>query len=168
MSKREEQHEHSVEHIKNPKVWHDSTDVNVRAVLVTLAVMVLSAILINALIAALLKYFEHSYTAEEPQANPMRIGRTLPGPPDPIRNFPQPLLQPDPVGDRNKTAAQEELWLNSYGWVDKNGGVAHVPISDAIEMFLQQQSSATPPTTAGKPAATYHPQNLPSDYQEWK
>ena len=165
MSKRDEQREQSAEHIQNPAVSHDTTDVNVRAVLVTLAVMVLAAILINALIAALLKYFEHTYSADEPQANPMKIGRTLPGPPDPVKDFPQPQLQPDPVGDRNKTAAQEELWLNTYGWVDKNAGVAHVPIADAMDMFLQQQSSAAPPAGAGKPAA---PRNLPSDYQEWK
>ena len=169
MSKREEQHEISAADIKNPNVAHDTTDVNVRAIIGTLAAMVLAAILIHAIVAAMLIYFERSSAEGEPEPNPMRVGRTTGGPTDPVKTFPQPQLQPDPAGDLNKMFIQDDQYLNTYGWIDKNAGVVHVPINDAMEMFLQQNNSSNPaPQDAAKPGQVYHPRNLPSDYQESK
>jgi hypothetical protein len=169
MPKHDEKHEISAADIQNPGVEHDTTDINVRAVIGTLAAMVLAAILIHAVVAAMLIYFERTSAEGEPEPNPMRVGRTTSGPTDPVKTFPQPQLQPDPVGDLNKLFVQEDQYLNTYGWVDKNAGVVHVPINDAMEMFLQQNSSSNPaPQGATKPGQVYHPRNLPSDYQESK
>jgi hypothetical protein len=34
--------------------------------------------------------------------------------------------------------AQEQARLNSYGWVDEDAGVAHIPIERAMEMILEE------------------------------
>ncbi len=165
MPKQDDKHEISAADIQNPAVKHDTTDVNVRAIIGTLAAMVLAAILIHAIVAAMLIYFERTSAEGEPEPNPMRMGRTTGGPTDPVKTFPQPQLQPDPAGDLNKMFVNEDQWLNTYGWVDKNAGVVHVPINDAMEMFLQQNNSSTAaPEGATKPGQVYHPRNLPSDY----
>jgi hypothetical protein len=43
----------------------------------------------------------------------------------------------------DQRAAQKRLQqmerLNKYGWVDRQGGVAHVPIDVAMDMLLQEQ-----------------------------
>ena len=169
MSKPDEKHEISAADIQNPAVEHDTTDVNVRAIIGTLAAMVLAAILIHAIVAAMFIYFERTSAEGEPEPNPMRVGRTVAGPTDPVKTFPQPQLQANPVADLNKTFVEQDQYLNTYGWVDKNGGVVHVPINDAMDMFLQQNTSSAPaPQDATRPGQMYHPRNMPSDYQESK
>ena len=53
-------------------------------------------------------------------------------------SFQEPVLQIDPVADLKAYEEQEAELLNSYGWVDKSAGVAHIPIERAIELTAQQ------------------------------
>jgi len=53
-------------------------------------------------------------------------------------NFKEPVLQIDPVADWKAYKAQQDELLNSYGWVDKDAGVARIPIERAIELTAQQ------------------------------
>jgi hypothetical protein len=32
---------------------------------------------------------------------------------------------------------QSEAWLDSYGWVDREAGVVHIPIDRAIDLYLE-------------------------------
>ncbi len=52
--------------------------------------------------------------------------------------FKEPALQIDPVADLNAYKARQNELLNSYGWVDKGAGIAHIPIERAIELTAQQ------------------------------
>jgi hypothetical protein len=49
---------------------------------------------------------------------------------------PAPLLQPDPLQDIAILRAQEEEILTSYGWIDRDLGIARIPISRAIELSV--------------------------------
>ncbi|MGZ6029906.1 MAG: hypothetical protein ACXWK5_10840, partial [Myxococcaceae bacterium] len=44
----------------------------------------------------------------------------------------------------DQRAAQKRLQqmerLRSYGWVDREAGVAHVPIDEAVRMYLAEQA----------------------------
>ncbi len=53
-------------------------------------------------------------------------------------SFKEPVLQIDPVGDLKAYKAKEEALLNSYGWVDKDAGIARIPIERAIELTAQK------------------------------
>jgi hypothetical protein len=35
--------------------------------------------------------------------------------------------------------AQEEAWLESYGWVDKPSGVVRIPIERAMELMVERE-----------------------------
>src|SRR5690348_17878732 len=52
--------------------------------------------------------------------------------------MPAPQLQPDPAGDMRayRRAAHDEL--TSYGWVDKDKGIAHIPIDDAMRRIAER------------------------------
>ncbi len=39
--------------------------------------------------------------------------------------------------------SQEDARLTSYGWVDKNQGIAHIPIDQAMKLILQQHLLST-------------------------
>lgn len=68
-----------------------------------------------------------------------------------------PVLQIQPDVDLAALRAREERELNSFGWIDKTAGVAHIPIARAMDRVLQE----------GLPArSTSNPSGLgPSSYE---
>jgi hypothetical protein len=82
--------------------------------------------------------------------------------------FPEPRLQPNAPDDLLKFREEEHRRLNSYGWVDQNRGVAHIPIERAKQLMLERglpvrQAGTVPPSapppappaaTTGEPAPT--------------
>jgi hypothetical protein len=61
-----------------------------------------------------------------------------------IQRFPQPRLEENERSELDGFRSGEEQWLNSYGWVDKNAGVAHIPIDQAMQLIAQQGLPTTP------------------------
>lgn len=49
---------------------------------------------------------------------------------------PGPRLQADPQAELVELRAREDLILGSYSWVDKESGVAQVPIERAMELLV--------------------------------
>lgn len=76
-------------------------------------------------------------TAELPAANPLteRYGRSIP---------PAPRLQVNPDRDIEQLRAAEAARLSSYGWVDRGAGVAHIPVTRAIDLLVKQQKAPAP------------------------
>lgn len=60
-----------------------------------------------------------------------------------------------------KLREETEKTLNSYGWVDKNKGVARIPIDRAMELTIaelaQQKPAAAGPIATPQPQATAAP-----------
>ena len=54
------------------------------------------------------------------------------------REPPAPNLQMQPFKDVYNLRLNEADKLGAYGWVDKEGGVAHIPIDRAMELTLQR------------------------------
>ena len=86
--------------------------------------------------------------------------RKLDAPPSPIAEAAQPQLPPGPqlqaspaIALRTFKAA-EEARLRGWGWVDRDAGIAHVPIERALEEVAEQGSlpSFLPPAPAGEAA----------------
>lgn len=50
--------------------------------------------------------------------------------------IPPPRLQASPARDRALLEARTENILNSYGWIDQEQGIVHIPIDRAIELLL--------------------------------
>lgn len=46
---------------------------------------------------------------------------------------PGPRLQTDPRGDLRRFRAEEEKRLNTYYWIDKQKGIVHIPIEQAMK-----------------------------------
>ena len=51
---------------------------------------------------------------------------------------PEPRLQTNPRQDLRDLRTQEDQTLDSYGWIDKNAGVVHIPIEQAMKLTLQR------------------------------
>jgi hypothetical protein len=61
-----------------------------------------------------------------------------------IQQFPEPRLEDDERTELNGFRLREEDQLHSYGWVDQNAGVVHIPIERAMEVIAQRGLPTTP------------------------
>ncbi|MGH9736697.1 MAG: hypothetical protein ACRD8A_19170 [Candidatus Acidiferrales bacterium] len=71
-------------------------------------------------------------SAESPRGNPAASfvqGRPLP---------PGPRLQAMPHEDLGSYCSGQVQELNTYGWIDKQNGIVHIPIDRAMDIVMQQ------------------------------
>ncbi|MGH7853185.1 MAG: hypothetical protein ACREP3_07065 [Candidatus Binatia bacterium] len=84
-------------------------------------------------------------------------------PPSPLSTTreptPGPELLVEPGRAMKAMRQQEEARLKSYGWIDQEKGIAHIPIERAIDMLAEQglparprKAQSTGETRAGKEA----------------
>jgi hypothetical protein len=70
---------------------------------------------------------------------------------------PGPNLQPNPSANLAAFRAAEEAELASWAWVDKEKGVARVPVERALEIVASRGLPAPPPMPPPAPAAEAAP-----------
>lgn len=98
----------------------EATDVDVKRILVIAAVV--AALL--ALFSLCVWYFQAALAPSQPA-----IG-ILPGPPPPY-----PQLQPQAYAGVEQYRTRAENRLQSYGWVDRQQGIVHIPIARAMDII---------------------------------
>lgn len=147
----------------NPETHHEHSDVPVRPLLVSLVIFVVFAAVTHLALWFMYKALVKGERArmEAPQTQVLR-------PADASVPQNQPLLQPfprgnvppqgnTPVTDLVDMRRTEDIALHTYGWVDKQNGVARIPIDVAKDLFVQRAAIPpaapvpTPPT--GAPAS---------------
>jgi hypothetical protein len=57
---------------------------------------------------------------------------------------PGPRLQTDPQDDMKRFRAEEEKWLNTYHWIDKQKGIVHIPIEEAMKKLAMTGATGFP------------------------
>jgi len=79
-----------------------------------------------------------------------------------VATLPQnaPMLQADPVRDMQAMRAEQEAKLTSYGWVDRDKGLVHIPIDRAMAFTLER--SMVKAQAAESVAASPMPTNAPA------
>jgi len=55
-----------------------------------------------------------------------------------------PMLEINERGQFHDFLINQENQLNSYGWVDEKGGVAHIPIERAMELIVERKLPVCP------------------------
>jgi hypothetical protein len=115
----------------NPDVHHETSDVNIRAVLGFGAALVVVAAVVHLLIYVLFGYFNSRENAKVPAEYPLAATQGH-------REPPEPRLQTDPRQDLADLRAKEDEVLGSYGWVDKNAGIVRMPIDAAVKLTLER------------------------------
>jgi hypothetical protein len=126
------------EHKPNSEVGYERRDASVRTLLQF--GLGLAAVIVVVFLA--MRWTFHFFSVEEPLGpppTPFENARVLP---------PQPRLQVEPHQDLKTFCAQQLTELNSYGWVDQQNGVVHMPIDQAMDKLLQQGLPVRAPTGA--------------------
>ena len=126
---------HAHRSLHHDNVAHEHSDISVRGVIwfaVTLAVIVA---ILQVFIWGLMKVFNRVEVSNDPYVSPL----AAPASATPTSSmFAEPRLQTTPWLDLKEFRAGEDNYLNSYGWVDQKGGVAHLPIEKAKALLLQR------------------------------
>ena len=111
---------------QDPQIRHETTDVNVWAVGKVAIGLVVVCVVSIVLLFGLLKFFQ---SREE-----TAVANTV----EPVKLFPEPLLQKTPILDLKAMRAEEDKLLNGYAWVDQPKGVVRIPVARAIEVLAKR------------------------------
>jgi hypothetical protein len=109
---------------------HETSDVNIRAILAFGAALIVAAAIIHLLVWLLFAYFESRQTSaarEFPLAAEQQN-----------RVPPAPRLQTDPRDEMRELREREEAVLRSYGWVNKDAGIVRLPIEEAMKLTIER------------------------------
>ncbi len=124
---------------------HETRDINVRAVAWFAIGLVIAAVILHVSTAGLFVFFKREHPSS---VAPSRITGENP-------LAPEPRLQTDDRVDMEKFRAAEGQKLNSYGWVDKDAGILHIPIKRAMDLIAQRGLPArTSPNDSGSGKTT--------------
>jgi hypothetical protein len=114
-----------------PAVHHETSDANVSGVLAFGLGLSLAGIIILFLAWLLFGYFAGREAGSGVREFPLAAEQQN-------RLPPEPRLQTNPRQDMIDLRAGEDAILNTYGWVDKTGGVVRIPISEAMKLTVQR------------------------------
>jgi hypothetical protein len=109
---------------------YESGDVSIRGVWLSALALLLMLVLVLSSAGWLQRLF-----------SPRRPGVTQPlsaAQTDDAGLPPPPRLQAAPQADLQALRASEDAILNSYGWVDKAGGIVRIPIERAMQLVVEQ------------------------------
>ncbi len=114
---------------------HEESDVSIPGLAKSGVALVALGIVANLLVWGMFNYLNTSADRSQPPPPPMFKGNQLP---------PEPRLQGAPghessaLDDMLEMRAREDSILGSYGWVDQQSGVVHIPIEVAKKLILER------------------------------
>jgi hypothetical protein len=136
--------EHDIEYGPTPPgAKYEHTDIDV-AVGYKFALWLAVAMIISiAIVYGTFWFFEGQARSGDERAQKYPLAAAArpamkPGDPQHMNVPPGPNLQTQPFQDVYQLRAVENKKLGEYGWVDKDGGVTHIPIERAMEVMLQR------------------------------
>ncbi|HEX8031068.1 MAG TPA: hypothetical protein VF491_21520 [Vicinamibacterales bacterium] len=131
--------EHDLEYGPNPPgAKYEHTDIDV-SVGYKFALWLAVAMLISAgIVYGTFWFFEGRERSANAVAQkyPLAVGQH--------KEPPAPNLQKQPFKDVYELRLGEAAKLGSYGWVDKDGGIARIPIDRAMDVMLERGFPARP------------------------
>ena len=116
---------------KTADVHHEESDVNIRAILGFGAGLMIVTAIICFLLWLLFGYFASREAQSSTREFPLAVEQQN-------RMPPEPRLQTNPKEDLRVLQGRDEALLKSYGWTDKNAGIARIPIEEAMKLTVQR------------------------------
>lgn len=148
--------ERKIHHQGHVDSGYEREDMTPGTIFAFLAGLAIACVLIYFVIHGMYRVLDSYARAHEPAQNPLAVP-TGPTPrditPADIAQFPQPRLETNERVEINGFRLAEEQQLHSYGWVDKQAGMVHIPIEQAMQL-VAQRGLPTTPKVGTAPAST--------------
>src|SRR5688572_2504230 len=115
----------------NAEVVHEESDVNVAAIIrYGIGLLVIGAI-IHVFLWWLVGTYQRQSQRAQTQVYPLAAGQQN-------RLPPSPRFQDNPQQELQDLRTKQKALLEGYGWVNKEAGIAHIPIEDAMKMVVER------------------------------
>lgn len=115
----------------NVEVVHEESDVNVAAILRYGVGLFAVAVVVHVLLWGLLGLYERQNVRTQTQVFPLAAGQQN-------RLPPAPRLQDNPQQELQQLREKQKALLDGYGWVNKEAGVARIPIEEAMKLVVER------------------------------
>src|SRR5262249_14401907 len=122
---------------ENPDVHHETRDINIRGVFAFGVALLVAGIIIHVLVWLMFLVLASRQAQRVAPDYPLAATQQRRLPPEP-RLQPEPPEWRTPREDLQDFRRQEDQVLNSYGWVDKNGGAVRIPIDEAMKTVVRR------------------------------
>jgi len=142
----------------NPETSFEREDLSTRGVFVFMIGLAIVGLVIYFIIIGMYNFLDSYEHAQMTTASPLvTTTPTAVGPQsrvvtkaymDKFKENGQPMLESDERGQFKDFLLKQEDQLNSYGWVDKDAGVAHIPIEHAMDLIVEKGLPVLPQTAA--------------------
>ncbi len=91
----------------------------------------MAAVIILVFLWQLQSVYQRQTDRAQMQAYPLAAGQQEELPP-------MPRLQDHPQQDMHELREQQRALLNGYGWVNRDAGIARIPIDEAMRMVVER------------------------------
>jgi hypothetical protein len=115
----------------NVDVVHEESDVNVAAILRYGLGLAVVALVAHVFLWWLLGLYGRQNERAQTQVYPMAAGQQ-------DRRPPLPRLQDNPQQELQQLREKQKALLDGYGWVNKEAGVARIPIEEAMKLVVER------------------------------
>jgi|SRR5205085_3137072 len=139
----------------NEEVEFEREDLSPRSFFIFFIALALGCVLVYFILRGMYSYLDAYENRHQPPPRPL-VQQTNPDTrtvmPGEVTKFPEPRLESNERLEIKDFRLQEENRLHSYGWVDQQGGVVHIPIDRAMQLLAQRglpirpQAGAVPPS----------------------
>jgi hypothetical protein len=115
----------------NPEIVHEESDVNVRAILGFGLALLVAAVIIHVFLWWLQIVYQRQTDRAQMQVYPLAAGQQEELPP-------MPRLQEHPQQDMRELRERQRALLNGYSWVNRDTGIARIPVEEAMRMVVER------------------------------
>lgn len=136
-----------------PGSTYEHTDANVRIIVKLLVWLAASAVVIHFGLGVMYDLLIRQATETE-HPYPLAVAQEEPLPP-------APRLQQFPRNELYQFRLEEETLLQRYGWMNREAGVVHIPIDEAMRLAVERGLLTSRPPETAAPAAA--PGLMPAD-----
>jgi hypothetical protein len=111
---------------------YEARDLNPRAVVWFTVGLAILAVLVLIAMAGLMRLLSRGELPGQGVVPPGRTSIIA------IDRSPQPDLQVSPIQDLQRMRSIEDAQLRNYGWIDRQAGIAAIPIERAMELLAER------------------------------
>jgi hypothetical protein len=121
---------------------HASSSIEVRGLLIFAMVLIGTAVVIHIVLGLVMGAFARSREEEPLQLD--APGRRV----IEVDQFPAPRLQQNPAAELEQLKEEERRRLSAYGWIDRTGGIAFIPVDRAMDILAEKGLPKVPAPAA--------------------
>ena len=115
----------------HPGVHHETSDVNVGGIFRFAFGLLVTGVAVHVFVGLLVLFFAARDARRVMPEFPLAAGRES-------RVPPEPRLQTNPRQDLRDLRSAEVTVLTGYAWVDKDAGIARIPIDEAMKLTVER------------------------------